>query len=236
MDSITTLVACFSRQVHSVPLSSTNSSRDFADSFFADSFRHRGLPNFTTSDRDPNFTSKFWDRLTALCGIRFRISTRHQPQADSSSELMNRMVINFLRCYCAHHQRDWDALLHSAEFAYKLSTLDSSGRTPFELDFGWSPESPLSMLHSSGTLTRQSVDDFKTVIRNSFQDAQFAQELAQARQALYNSQHNIPHSYQAGAQVLLNRKYFFDYYSSSQPSHKLCAGHFGPFVIAKVIG
>ncbi len=50
-------------------------------------------------------------------------SSRH-PQADLASEVMNRMVANYFRCYCSCHQNDWDALMSSAEFAYNSAISD----------------------------------------------------------------------------------------------------------------
>ena len=49
------------------------------------------------SDRDPKFTSKFWKKLMILCGITLQMSSSHHPQTDGISEVMNRMIENYLR-------------------------------------------------------------------------------------------------------------------------------------------
>lgn len=87
---------------------------DIAKIFFSEFFRQHRFPESIFSDRDPRSTSKFWKRLTHLFGIQLEMSSSHHPQADGASEVMNRMIENSLRCYCAHHQRDWDTLLTSA--------------------------------------------------------------------------------------------------------------------------
>ena len=56
--------------------------------------------------------------LMGLLGIKLKMSTSRHPQTDGSSEVMNRMVENYLRCYCSYRQDDWADLLPSAEFAY----------------------------------------------------------------------------------------------------------------------
>lgn len=72
-----------------------------------------------------------------LCDVQVRLSSSHHPQTDGSSEIMNRMIENYLRCYCSFNHQDWDLLLPSAEFAFNKSRLEATGYTPFELDIGW---------------------------------------------------------------------------------------------------
>ncbi len=98
---------------------------------------HHGLPDSIFSDRDPKFTSKFWNRLMELCGIKLKMSSSRHPQTDGASEAMNRMVENYLRCYCSYHQNDWSEPLSSAGFAYNSAVSDDfrlSVRNRFGLD------------------------------------------------------------------------------------------------------
>lgn len=78
-----------------------------------------------------------------LCDINLCISSSQHPQTDGSSDIVNRMVENYLRCFCNHSQRDWETLLPTAEFAYNSAKVQHLGMCPFELDFGWIPRSPL---------------------------------------------------------------------------------------------
>ena len=90
------------------------------------------MPDSIVSDRDPKFTSDFWKTLMNICGVNLKMSTSSHPQTDGSSEIMNRMVENYLRCYCNFHQDNWDELLPSAEFAYNSSLSEDLGKSPFE--------------------------------------------------------------------------------------------------------
>eukprot|EP00171_Calliarthron_tuberculosum_P007413 IDg7413t1 len=145
-DAITTFVDRFTKRVHFVPSKGTDDALQAARSFFNTVFRHHGLPDTIVSDRDPKFTARFWKELMHRCGVSLCMSTSHHPQTDGASEIMNRMVENFLRCYCSYLQRDWDELLIAAEFAYNSAHVESLGTTPFELDLGWKPKSPLDCL------------------------------------------------------------------------------------------
>ncbi len=69
-------------------------------------FIHNGLPYSIVSDRVPEFTSQFWKRLMEIFSVKLKMSSSEHPQTDNSSEIMNRMVENYLRCYWNYHQDD----------------------------------------------------------------------------------------------------------------------------------
>lgn len=62
-NSITTIVDRFSRRVHFMASKNTGTAIDIANTFFKDIFRLHGLPDSIISDRDPKFTSTFWNQL-----------------------------------------------------------------------------------------------------------------------------------------------------------------------------
>lgn len=234
-DWITTFVDRFSKRVHLVSSRGSDTAVDVANCFFVHIFRLHGLPDSIVSDRDPKFTSKFWTHLMSRCGVKLRMSTSRHPQTDGSTEIMNRMIGNYLRCYCAHHQRDWDSLLPSAEFAYNAARVESMNMTPFEADLGWLPKSPLDLFNTSSYESIQSVDDFRTALEESFRNATFAQRLAQARQSAYNKNRYTPPTYKVGDQVFLSKKLFRDASSSVRPSQKLSVRRVGPFTVSEII-
>ncbi len=80
---------------------------------------------------------------------------------------MNRMVENYLRYYCNHHQNDWDELLAGAEFAYNSAISDDLGMSPFEVYLGWKPKSPLDILNTTPD-SNESVEEFKTRLKLSW--------------------------------------------------------------------
>ena len=133
-DSITTFVDRLSRRVHFVPSRMSDTAKDVAQLFFDNIFRLHGLPDSVVSDRDPKFTSKFWRHLFELCDVKLKMSTSHHPQTDGSSEVMNQMVENYLRCYCSKDQDNWNSLLTSAEFAYNSAVSTDLGVSSFEVD------------------------------------------------------------------------------------------------------
>lgn len=62
-----------------------------------------------------------------LCEIKLQMSSSHHPQTDGVSEVMNRVVETYLRCYCSFHQNDCDVLLPTAEFAHNSARSEDLG-------------------------------------------------------------------------------------------------------------
>ena len=234
-DAITTWVDRLTRRVHFVKSKTTDTAVDTASSFFSNIFKLHGLPDNIVSDRDAKFTSAFWKELMKICGIQLKMSSSRHPQTDGASEIMNRMVENYLRCYCSHHQDNWDELLPAAEFAYNSAVSEDLGMSPFELDLGWNPKSPLDYI--SGTdVPVQSVHEFKELLKCSLDDAKYSYKVSKARQAAEASSLYQKPNYEIGSKLWLNKSLFNDAYSKSQESEKLSAKRFGPFKVVELIG
>ena len=110
------------------------------------------------------------------------MSTRKHPQTDGATEIMNRMVENYLRCYCSYHQNDWDELLSAATFAYHSAVTDDLGMSPFELDFGWTQKSPLEMLLGK-EIPVQNAEESKEKLKAALKDAQHSYKISKAVKA-----------------------------------------------------
>lgn len=58
------------------------------------------------------------------------------PQTDGQSEVVNRILQSFLRCFVMDHPREWVSYLHLAEIWYNASKHSESGVTAFQLTYG----------------------------------------------------------------------------------------------------
>ena len=73
------------------------------------------------------------------------MSTAYHPQTDGQTERMNRILEDYLRHFVAPTQDDWDECLFHAEFAVNNAFQESTGASPFFLNFGQHPWTPLTI-------------------------------------------------------------------------------------------
>ncbi|KAL4181718.1 hypothetical protein AMTRI_Chr12g272450 [Amborella trichopoda] len=102
------------------------------------------MPKSIVCDRDPPFTSLFWQELFRLNGTNFNFSTTYHPQSDGQSEVVNLTVELYLRCFTSSQPKNWAKWLTWAKFYYNTSWYSSIGRTSFEEVYGWPPPTLLA--------------------------------------------------------------------------------------------
>jgi protoheme ferro-lyase len=78
-DVIMVVVDRFSKMAHFIPTKENVMAQDTRRLFFTHVFKHHGLPKDIVSDRDPKFTSKFWQALWKHMGSELKMSTSFQP-------------------------------------------------------------------------------------------------------------------------------------------------------------
>lgn len=114
--------------------------------YFQEIWRHHGLPTRIVSDRDPRFTASFWAELWRRVGTHLNMSTAGYPQTDGQTERSIRTFVQMLRAFVHHHGKDrWHELVPALEYAYNDSVHASTGYTPFALEFGQHPHTPLQL-------------------------------------------------------------------------------------------
>jgi transposase InsO family protein len=59
-------------------------------------YKLHGLPAAIVSNRDPVFTSNFWQNLFKLAGVQLRLSSAYHPQSDGQTERVNQCLETFL--------------------------------------------------------------------------------------------------------------------------------------------
>ena len=65
------------------------------------------------------------------------MSTTYHPQTDGQTEILNRILENYLRAYTSLEQMNWAKLLPSAQYAYNNSRSSSTKITPFKALYGY---------------------------------------------------------------------------------------------------
>jgi hypothetical protein len=106
-------------------------SPELARMFFEHVICKHGIPDNIITDRGPQFTSLFWDRVCSHLSIDHRLSTAFYPQTDGQTDRQNQTMEQYLCAFCNYEQDNWVELLPLAEFAYNNSMHASTRMTPF---------------------------------------------------------------------------------------------------------
>jgi hypothetical protein len=62
------------------------------------------------SNRDPTFTSNFWKELFKLQGTQLHLISAYHPQTDGQTEVVNKCLETYLRCFAFEKQHQWALL------------------------------------------------------------------------------------------------------------------------------
>ena len=96
---IMVVVDKLTKYAHFVPLIHPFTAQTVAQQFMDHVYKHHGMPKYIISDRDPLFTSKFWQHLFKITGNELFLSTAQHPQTDGQTERVNQCLEAFLRYY-----------------------------------------------------------------------------------------------------------------------------------------
>ena len=231
-DSIMVFVDRFSRLCVLAACTKTITAPQLAQLFIDKVFVRFGMPTSIVSDRDPRFTSHFWRAFVKLLGTDLAMSTAYHPQTDGQTERMNRTMEDMLRGFVGPRQDDWCKYLSMVEFAYNNSVQASTLHTPYFLNHGRHPLTPLSSAVPSRS-ANPAVSEWVEGLQSALKSAKSNLASAQQRQKSHADRRRRDHPFKVGDQVLLAAR------KNQLPpglSSKLSAKYFGPFLIAAAVG
>ncbi|KAK8947224.1 hypothetical protein KSP39_PZI006735 [Platanthera zijinensis] len=231
---ILVIVDKLSKYGHFLALSHPYTAETVVDLFTREIVRLHGLPSSIISDRDPTFVSKFWQELFRLQGTKLRMSTANHPQTDGQTEVLNRGVEIYLRCFVMDEPRTWTRWLHWAEYCYNTLYHTASRITPFEAIYGRSP--PTLRSYEPGSTALPAVD---RALRDRDQTLALLQDnlrVAQDRMKLQADKHRTERTFQVGDEVFLRLQPYRQLSVARRSNQKLAPRFYGPFRITRRVG
>ena len=199
-----------------------------AEAVFTHWCRLFDIPVTIVSDRDPQFTSKFWTTLFSKYYTQLKHSTAYHPQTDGQTERTNRTLEEILRSYLSPTQTDWDNWLSSAEIAYNNTYHSSTQQTPHELVFNQHRRSMADFIALANNTPNKAI----TSADKRIEDAKRCIERAQKRQIREANKHRRDIQYTVGELVFISTEHMNP---KGSTSNKLMYKYIGPYRIIRRI-
>ena len=227
-DAIVTFVCHFTKMAHFVPVSKTISAKGFAKVYLDHVYRLHGLSKVIISDRDPRFTSHYYQSLMRGLRTRLNISSAYHPQTDGATERVHRTIESILRGYCYNQHNTWLAHLSLAEFSYNNTKHASTGFSPFEVQYGYAPRTPAEFITPPGAEDPDILRNIKDIHSLVEENLKFAK----AAQKHHADKRTKPLEFEVDDWVLLSTE---NLSLPSQPCKKLRQRFVGPYKIIEKI-
>ena len=142
-DSVWVIVDRYTKSAHFLPVKVTFTVDQYAELYVKEIVRLHGAPKTIVSDRDPKFTSKFWEGLQRAMGTRLKFSTAFHPQTDGQTERTIQILEDMLRACVMGFGGSWSKYLPLIEFSYNNSYQSTIGVAPYEMLYGRKCRSPI---------------------------------------------------------------------------------------------
>jgi hypothetical protein len=233
-EAILVVVDRLSKYSHFIPLKHPFTARTVAAVFVKEVVRLHGVPNSILSDRDPLFVSIFWKELFKLLGTVLKMSSAYHPQTDGQTEVINRCLEAYLRCFVSDQPKSWSHWVPWAELWYNTTFHISTGFTPFEVVYGRKPPVLVHFLEGETRVeaVAQELRDRDEALRQLKHNLHRAQE----QMKLYADKKRRDVHFDIGDWVFLKLRPHRQQSVVKRIHQKLAPRFFGPYQIVQKIG
>jgi hypothetical protein len=228
------IVDKFSKYSHFIPLKHPYTATKVAELFVDNIYRLHGMPKSLVSDRDPVFTSKFWQAVFRATGTQLKLSTANHPETDGQTERVNQSVECYLRCFASAHPHHWAKWISLCEFWYNTNWHSSSGKSPFELIYGRQPRyfGVTATSHIAPSDIKEWLDERTVII------ASVRQHLLRMQQRMKDQadKHHTERTFAVGDKVFLRLQPYLQSSLVKRSCQKLAFKFYGPYSILERVG
>ncbi|GJP81410.1 hypothetical protein CLOP_g11565 [Closterium sp. NIES-67] len=137
-DTVLVVVDRLTKMAHFIPCRTTITAEETARLFISTVVHLQGIPAAIISDRDPKFTSNFWQVTWARYGTCLQFSSAYHPQTDGQTERINQTMEQLIRTNCPDRNK-WEDVLPILEFFYNNAPSATTNHSPFYPNYGMDP-------------------------------------------------------------------------------------------------
>lgn len=233
-EAVLVVVDRLSKYSHFILLKHPYTAKSIAEIFVKEVVRLHGIPSSVISDRDPIFVSHFWLELFKLQGTKLKMSSSYHPETDGQTEVINRCLESYLRCFASDNPKTWSYWMPWAEFWYNTTFHISIGKTPFEVMYGRQAPPIVRFLTNETKVAAVAVE----LQERDEALSQLKMHLlkAQEQMASYANKKRRDLSFTVGEWVFLKLRPHRQHSVIRRVNQKLAARYYGPFQIEEKIG
>ncbi|OUT23554.1 hypothetical protein CAS74_001876 [Pichia kudriavzevii] len=202
---ILVVVDRFTKMAHFIPTRKTATAEQCAKLMVDNCFKLHGIPKRMVSDNDIEY----------LSGKK------------------NRILNQLLRNYASNDLYSWDKWLSMAEFAYNSSHQVSISSSPFEVCYGYLPDSPMfiSSIRVSSRRYSNKAEEFALKMKVIMENVKENMIEAQRSQEIQHNKSRVYETFEVGDWTLLHK----DAYGSDRLYYKIQPVYYGPYKVVKKI-
>ena len=233
-DAVSAIVDKATCTVHLVPCRKNITAIATAKLLWQNVVKLQVIPRAIYSDRGPQFTANSWRELWCLIGTKLKFSSAYHPQTQGVVERMNAVVGQTLQCliHNSNEMKMWEILLPTIELVINSLPNSSTGFSPFYLNYGYEPVTPIELLRGDELAETKSVACFVHRVASDWKLTRENLDRSVRLQARYYDKKHRDVGYKVGDLVLLSTRNL----KLKGTPRKLQKRFVGPFRVTEAIG